>query len=165
MSSVTCDYCAQNAERVSGAVLYPHRPDLAHKTFWRCEPCGAHVGCHPGGDKPLGRLADAELRRWKGRAHGAFDPLWKSGHMRRKDAYKWLARQLGIKPKDCHIGTMDIPTCQRVVEICRALRAEDDGESQHGAHQGAGQQARHTEDEASHKPDHEASHPLAQAIT
>jgi hypothetical protein len=36
------------------------------------------VGCHKGTTKPLGRLADAELREWKKRAHAAFDPVWQA---------------------------------------------------------------------------------------
>ena len=31
----------------------------------------AYVGVHKGTDKPLGRLANAELRYWKKRAHAA----------------------------------------------------------------------------------------------
>ena len=118
MREVTCDYCGGAAERITGAVLYPHRPDLAHKVFWHCEPCGAYVGCHPGGDKPLGRLANAELRRAKGRAHAAFDPLWRGGSMSRSQAYRWLADELGIDPGDCHIGMMDVGTCRRVEIAC-----------------------------------------------
>lgn len=119
MRDVSCDYCGQPAERVTGAEIYPRRPDLAGKTLWRCEPCGAYVGCHPGTDKPLGRLADAELRRAKMAAHAAFDPLWRSGDMRRGQAYRWLAERLGIDSSECHIGMMDAATCRRVAAVCQ----------------------------------------------
>lgn len=74
---------------------------------------------------PLGRLADKELRRWKIRAHNAFDPLWQAKVARgfRKRAardlgYNWLAGELGIKWEECHIGMFDVEMCKRVVEIC-----------------------------------------------
>ena len=124
----TCPYCNQPAALVTGAVIYPHRPDLHHKMFWQCKPCKAFVGCHDkgvgqgDGTKPLGRLANAELRQWKQRAHAAFDPVWKARHMSRRDAYAWLAGQLGIKAEDCHIGMFDVDQCRAVVEAVETWR-------------------------------------------
>ncbi|WP_448952181.1 zinc-finger-containing protein [Labrys neptuniae] len=125
-----CDYCQTMSELVTGADIYQHRPDLKDKRLYRCEPCGAWVGCHPGTLKPLGRLANAELRAAKQRAHAAFDPLWKAKMLRegikqheaRGAAYLWLAAELGIPGDDCHIGMFDVATCQRVVEICAPYR-------------------------------------------
>ncbi len=115
---VSCDYCGEHAELVTGRDVYPHRPDLARVRLYRCEPCGAHVGCHRGTKKPLGRLANASLRAAKMRAHAAFDPLWRGGTMRRGEAYAWLAKALGIDIRDCHIGMFDEETCARVVAAC-----------------------------------------------
>lgn len=125
-----CDYCGAPAVLEDKAALYPHRPDLAGLYLWRCSPCEAWVGCHPGTIQPLGRLANAELRLAKQAAHAAFDPLWKAKMRRdqcsktkaRGAGYKWLAGELGIDPSLCHIGMMDPATCHRVVEICAAVR-------------------------------------------
>lgn len=110
-----CDYCGENAEKVSGKEIYPHRPDLFHKVFYRCEPCDAYVGCHPGGDKSLGRLANMELRSAKRRAHGSFDHIWRNGDMTRKAAYKALSEHMGIPVAECHIGMFDIEQCKQVM--------------------------------------------------
>lgn len=126
----TCYACRAPARKTTGAEVYPHRADLASKVIWKCDGCGAHVGCHPGTDRPLGRLANAELRAAKVRAHAAFDPLWRAKMARegcsqkvaRSAAYGWLAAQLAIDPADCHIGYFDADTCQRVVEICSKIR-------------------------------------------
>ena len=120
--TVSCDYCGAVAPLTTGLELYPHRPDLSEKQFYACMPCGAWVGCHPGTTKPLGRLADGELRRAKMAAHAAFDPIWKGGHMKRGKAYGWLAGKLGIAKDDCHIGMFDIATCRRVAAICTEWR-------------------------------------------
>lgn len=128
MIHVTCDYCERPARLTTGREVYPHRPDLFSKRFYKCTPCGAWVGCHDGTHTPLGRLANAELRKAKMEAHDAFDPFWRSEAKRqglsrgkaRRRAYKWLAEQLGIEPQLCHIGMFDVETCQRVVEVCRS---------------------------------------------
>lgn len=115
-----CPYCHEASEKVIGKEIYPYRADLWFKTFYRCEPCDAYVGCHPGTEVPLGRLANAELRAAKQMAHLAFDRKWKDGGMKRNEAYRWLAETLGIHKRECHIGMFDVSTCRRVVEVCEA---------------------------------------------
>jgi len=66
----------------------------------------------------MGRLANAELRAAKTYAHRAFDGMWQGGGILRAKAYAWLAKQLGIEVKDCHIGMFDVPMCERVVQLC-----------------------------------------------
>jgi len=116
--ALDCPYCGKQAYLVGGSIIYPHRDDLASKKFYQCNPCDAYVGCHEGTVNPLGRLANAELRKAKMQAHAAFDPKWRNGEMKRASAYKWLAEQLKINAKDCHIGMMDVDMCKRVVDVC-----------------------------------------------
>lgn len=124
--NVMCPYCGKSAKLVGGDTIYPHRPDLYEKKFWLCRPCNAYVGCHKpnngygDGTRPLGRLANAELRDAKRSAHAHFDPIWEKGGMARAQAYKWLASSLGIEPKNCHIGMFDVETCKKVVDLCKA---------------------------------------------
>jgi hypothetical protein len=117
-----CDYCRGAAELVTGATIYPDRPDLHAKQFWRCVPCHAYVGCHGLTDRPLGRLANARLRAAKICAHAAFDPFWRDQHWSRSHAYHWLSSALGIKAADCHIGMFTVEQCEAVVAaVERAL--------------------------------------------
>lgn len=119
---VKCDYCGNQAELVTGEKIYPHRPDLYHKSFWYCDKghAPAYVGCHANSknNAPLGRLADGLLRRLKGRAHEAFDWLWQDNHMSRKDAYGWLAEKMGIPVAACHIGMFSPEQCRQCIDIC-----------------------------------------------
>jgi len=123
-----CAYCG-NPAKFSATSAHLYSRDYG--PVWECAACRAWVGCHPDG-KPLGRLANSELRQKKMQAHAVFDPLWKrkmqrdglkKGHARAK-AYKWLASQLGIQARDCHIGMFDEATCAKVVEICRPFRIQ-----------------------------------------
>lgn len=124
-----CNYCNTMSELVDGLAIYPHREDLRVKRFYRCEPCGAWVGCHPGTLVPLGDLANAALRAVRQQAHAAFDPLWKAKMMRdlitqreaRGAAYLWLAAEMEIPLDDCHIGMLSIEQCHRVVDICQSF--------------------------------------------
>ena len=119
-----CDYCGKSAKLVKSSEVYG--PGRDYGWMWLCRPCQAWVGCHPGTKNALGRVADAELRQAKMAAHAAFDPLWRDhpdppwgrpGH--RKSAYTWLADQLNLSPRHCHIGMMNAGTCRRVVDVCR----------------------------------------------
>ena len=113
-----CPYCGDWAELVGGDVIYPRRPDLAAKKFWRCAACDAYVGCHGLTSVPLGRLANKDLREAKKKAHAAFDPIWKGGTLTRKAAYSWLAKMMGIPSENAHIGMFNEAQCRQVVGIC-----------------------------------------------
>lgn len=112
-----CPYCGNDAELTTGYKVYPHRLDLADLKVWACFPCDAWVGTHKNSPThaPLGRLANAELRRAKMAAHAAFDPWWKSGRMTRREAYQKLANLMSMDPKDAHIGMFDVEQCKTVV--------------------------------------------------
>ena len=123
---IRCDYCERPAQLVTGAAIYTTRPDLHHKNFYLCTRCDAYVGCHGETERPLGRLANCELRLAKRTAHAAFDPLWLNGTLSRYGAYRWLSDRLGISRKECHIGKFDVEMCERVVSVCkRRARGED----------------------------------------
>lgn len=124
MTNPICPYCGYESELVKGDKIYPHRKDLYDKNFYLCGADNAYVGCHGNSTKPLGRLADANLRKMKSAAHAAFDPLWKSGKISRSDAYRILSERLGIKREECHIGMFSPFQCQRVIILSKQLKEE-----------------------------------------
>ena len=115
MREVYCDYCGRRAAFVDSKEIYGR----SYGMVYLCRNCGAYVGVHKGTDKPLGRLADAELRRWKMAAHNAFDPIWKYGKFRhrRNAAYAWLSEKMGLPVEQTHIGMFDAAQCQQVIQI------------------------------------------------
>lgn len=113
---VSCPYCGQDTQCVTGKEIYPHRKDLYSLNFYLCKPCNAYCGCHKGTLNPLGSPANVELREARMKAHRAFDELWKDKHMpSRTQAYKWLSEKTGVPPAKCHIAMFDTVSCENVV--------------------------------------------------
>lgn len=124
-----CGYCGKETEAIDSKEIYGKHYGLARI----CRPCNAYVGCHDGTDKPLGRVANKELRRWKQEAHRWLDPLWKAKMARgtkkgkaRGAAYRWLADCMGIEAKDCHIGMFTLEQCKLAVKIIRSWHLSKD---------------------------------------
>lgn len=84
-------------------------------TFPKCR--GTH-GCHPDG-LPLGVPANQETKLARIAAHDVFDAFWKRKKMPRNHAYKWLAEQLRISTKECHIGRFTKEQCELVMKVCQ----------------------------------------------
>lgn len=117
---VYCDYCGRKAEFVDSKVIYGR----SYGMIYLCRNCMAYVGVHQGTSKPLGRLANAQLRYWKKQAHAAFDPLWQYGRFKhcRNAAYAWLADQMHTPIDKTHIGMFDVGQCKQVIAICQNER-------------------------------------------
>ena len=117
-----CPYCGAKVLLKDASFIYHTNESKKWGKIWVCSKfpkCNAYVGCHKGTEIPLGRLANEKLRTLKAEAHRQFDPIWKSGLMSRKDAYRWLANMLHISLEDCHIGMFDVKMCQRVIQLCK----------------------------------------------
>lgn len=121
-----CNCCGGQVECVSNAAIY-RREYGEWPWAFVCQQCRAYVGLHPFTGIALGTLADEPTREARKRAKAAFNPIWQDGHMKRREAYAWLAAQLGIANVDeCHIGWFDTETCNRVAAICRAYDPDGD---------------------------------------
>jgi hypothetical protein len=126
-----CPYCGNESQLRVGSEIYPHRADLWDKFFWKCDPCGAYCGCHPGTKKALGVPASAELRKARSILHDQMlDPLWKNAvvaggyepedekariiivRTARSRVYDFLADRLVLTKEQTHTGLFDIETCR-----------------------------------------------------
>jgi len=117
MEEVICPYCSNPAEWVDNAEVYG-RSYGKSSMIWLCRPCGAYVGCHNNTTKPLGTLANKELRDLRKKAHEAIDPIWQSGKKKRKEVYIWLMEKFG---REIHIGQSDIETCKAIIEYVKTI--------------------------------------------
>lgn len=148
---MVCPYCASVPEKVTGREIYPRMKRLWDKKFILCRPCDAYVGCHNDPDpkkwKPLGSLANRELRGARIDAHRMFDRMWRDGQMHRSSAYTWLAGKLGIEKRECHIGMFNLEMCNKVITIMEEYYGRTKGKKVHRQKDG-GDNRRQLADEA-----------------
>lgn len=56
-------------------------------------------------------------------AHRVFDAIWKSGQMKRKEAYRWMHDAMGLPWERTHIASLSAEECQRLVSLVKARAA------------------------------------------
>ena len=66
----------------------------------------------------MGTLANKNLRRERQAAHAAFNQLWKSGLMTKRQAYLWLQAKLDLPECEAHIAKFSEGRCHLVVDLC-----------------------------------------------
>lgn len=99
-----------DARLTNGKERYPHRPDLYDLPFWKCDTCDNYVGCHHKTDnptRPLGVIATKDILEARKRIHALLDPLWKSGKIKRGQAYAYVSKQLGYTYHNGEIRSID----------------------------------------------------------
>jgi hypothetical protein len=109
---IYCCACGGEVEArlTDGSEIYPHRRDLRSLPFWRCDVCGNFVGCHHKTrerTKPLGCIPTPEIKNARMKLHAVIDPIWKSGHMKRRELYEAISREVGWKYHTAKIRTLD----------------------------------------------------------
>lgn len=116
MPQPVCPYCGSDVWLIASSSLKPDRAGLTYICS-RFPDCDARVNCHPGSIKPMGSLADPQLRRWREKAHKNFDQLWQSGSMSRRQAYCWLAQAMDLSESKTHFAEFDEQQCEKAVEL------------------------------------------------
>lgn len=110
---MNCPYCHKEARWCENKERYGKNYGASYMCYW-CKECDAYVGCHQNSRKPLGTMANAELRAWRMKAHAHIDPLWKEQGWARREVYRFLSQELG---KEIHIGESDIEMCKKILAI------------------------------------------------
>jgi len=118
--TMTCPYCGGSVSFRSNAVIYGR--EYGSGRAYICDnfpSCDSFVGAHPDIDKsmafkPLGTLADYELRQWRKRVHALIDPYWKKKIMQRGEVYAVVTHILQTQ-EQAHVGQMTIEQCRLVL--------------------------------------------------
>lgn len=82
-----------------------------------------HAARQPGTRRRRPSSPGSALRAARNKGHRAFDAIWKRGYMSRSEAYRWLAREMGMPADDCHFGMMSAAECERAAALANALVA------------------------------------------
>ena len=95
-----CCGCNKEVEArlADGRQIYPHRPDLFVRSFWRCDTCGNYVGGHWKSNtplRPLGSIPTPALRLLRAGLHMKFDTLWKFRGVHRGELYRRVSEKFG----------------------------------------------------------------------
>ncbi len=107
-----CPYCNSNVFLKDSSIIY----GKSYGLVYICEKypaCKSYVGVHKGTVNPLGTMANEALRNLRKECHKKFDLLWKSGQMKRGQAYKWLQDAFNISKEKAHIAMFDIEMCEK----------------------------------------------------
>jgi hypothetical protein len=91
---------------------------------WRFTGCTGSHGAHQESGKPMGIPAKQEVKEARQRAHRAFDELWTTGRMSRKQAYAWMQKVLGMTKRDAHVAKFDLAQCERLILEVHRLRKQ-----------------------------------------
>ena len=114
-----------DARLTDGKERYPHRPDLYELPFWKCDTCKGYVGCHhktKDRTKPLGYIATPAILDARKKIHAVLDPLWKSGKIKRGQAYAYVGHRLGKPYHNGEIKTVD--EARQIYQIVGQLHNE-----------------------------------------
>ena len=102
-------------EDCSGTLQRRFSPKF-HRYFYGCSNwsatrCNGSIGCHPDGSM-LGIPADSKTKQSRIVAHGAFDRVWKSKHVTRREAYAIFSEKMEVE--ELHIANLDTAGCKRL---------------------------------------------------
>lgn len=115
-----CNICEQNTVIFTSNSIIYGREYGSGKCYY-CTNCGAYVGTHkPRPTEAMGILATKEMRDMKMKCHALFDSHWKNEKNKkdaRNNAYKKLAKDMGISVKECHFGWFDIEKLKKAYFI------------------------------------------------
>jgi len=109
---VKCPYCGKKAEFVDNEKIYGRRYGKSYMAWW-CPKCDARVGTHNNTRKPLGTMANQELRVMRIHAHKLIDKPWRYGNKTRKQVYKELKEKYG---REIHIGECNKEMCLKIID-------------------------------------------------
>lgn len=111
--TILCPYCGKEASWVENKEIYGKNYGESYMCYL-CKDCDAYVGCHHNSKKPLGTLANKELRRLRMRCHAFIDPFWKQKKLRRGGVYSILKQLFGYH---IHIGECNEETCKKILTL------------------------------------------------
>lgn len=118
--NIYCPYCGAKAALHSASYVYGETANGSDLLYVcdRYPKCNSYVAAHRKSKKPMGTLANGDLRNKRIQAHRAFDWIWKSGLMTKWQAYKWMQSKLGLSDKQAHIAKFSEYMCDRLIVIC-----------------------------------------------
>lgn len=106
-----CPYCGSDVVRCRSEDIYGEGWNFgAMKKCARYPACDAYSGAGA-------TVGDRMLRMMRKRCHRLFDARWKGGGWSRGACYHWLAKVMGMTPRQAHIARFRDDECRRLLRI------------------------------------------------
>lgn len=124
IKTIYCCGCKTKVEArlTNGSEIYPHRYDIHHLPFWKCDTCNNYVGCHYKTNNPthpLGFIPTKELKDARKHIHKILDPIWQKGSITRGALYRAISDKIGRKYHTANIRTIE--EARKVYRIVRDI--------------------------------------------
>lgn len=108
-----CPYCGKSVVIVDSSAIYGagHSYGLMKtcRDFPKCDSYSGHGAT----------LANKELRELRKKCHRKFDEIWKSGQMKRTEAYRWLGKQMKMTREQAHIALFRDEECKKLLNLIK----------------------------------------------
>jgi len=117
--SIKCPYCGRTAVLRDASYVYGDK--AIERYVYVCSrypACNSYVGVHENTLLPKGTLANGDLRSKRISAHKAFDLIWKTGIMKKAEAYRWMQYKFGLTSQQAHIGLFSEYMCDQLIQEC-----------------------------------------------
>ena len=123
--TILCPYCGAKAILRPACDVYGVSERSVGRHLYVCSNwpvCDAYVSAHVRNKKPMGRLADGNLRHKRILAHRALKNYQTVTHMEKWAVYVWLQGKLGQGEHQIHIANFS-ETMDQVIAICEEATA------------------------------------------
>lgn len=117
-----CPYCGRMAVLRPAKHVYGSRNLDSGNYLYVCSgypSCDSYIGVHKKTMRPMGTLANGDLRHKRIEAHRALNQVVNSGMMTKKGIYIWLQNRFGLREKDMHIGKFSEYRCEETAGNAR----------------------------------------------
>ena len=124
-----CPYCGRRSVLRPAEYVYGANTINISDQLYVCAGypgCNAYVGVHEGTTKPMGSLANPELRNKRIRAHRAINHIIEKGYMSKDDIYALLSLRLNVPRKETHIGRFSDYLCEQTILECEKVLKDCD---------------------------------------
>jgi len=116
-----CPYCGRKAKMVTRDFVYGENARDKDEFMYICSGgCDAYVYCHNGTTKPMGKLANKELRQARIKAHKTMTIILNNGFMTKGELYKYLDVKM-IAGRHFHIAESDLYNCNEAIRVMKNI--------------------------------------------
>ena len=123
-----CPYCGRQAVLRPATYVYGERNLDPENYLYVCggyPACDSYIGVHKKSLRPMGTLADGNLRHKRIEAHRALNEVINAGVMTKHGLYIWLQNRLCLSETEMHIGKFSYFRCEETIRECKKLMEQN----------------------------------------